>query len=787
MVPLGKNILTFDLETQNHELHKRKAGPFDERNYIVQIGWSINGGEKHEKYYTENHRDPVMPDLTDIKLIVGFNIKFDLMWVWNEPELQAFLKRGGRIWCGQLTEYLLGGMTQEVQMASMNDVAEQYGGGLKIDAVKEMWNAGTLTADVPRDLLTEYLVGSNPHLPANQVHGEDDIVGDVDNTWLIFLGQVERIKTEMAPTFGTMLAQRHDAILASTEMEFNGMKIKQDLAEELREEVAKELEEAKAKLEGFIPKLPPELEFNWNSNVHKSCLIFGGYAKYLKWEQHKDEHGNLLYANKTVKWPMFTYKGIPRPVDPDKCLKAGDLYVLEVPKGTAGSFEFKERSFLKQDAFKAGKRQGEGKTKNVAVPDTDKPKGRKNEKMFKFAGYTKPHGKWKSDASTDAAGDPLYSVGAEIIKTLAKRGLPFTDALGTHTKLSKDLGTYYWAEDAKGVKKGMLMMIGEDGIIHHKLNHVNTVTSRMSSADPNLQNIPRSDTSKIKKVFGSRFENGELAEIDYSQLEVVVQGVMTQDPQLCQDLRDKVDFHCMRLSVKRNEDYNHVWRMCHEVEDAQYKQWRTGAKVFSFQRAYGAGVNTIVEDTGMSKEDVEGLIAAEETRWPKVKQFDERLEATILANAQPYGHLYHDGIRLPQDESHWDSPTGTRYKWREHIAPQFKIDRGQYTGFSPTERKNYYVQGMGGEIVQTMLGKVFRYMIENDRFGGEVLMINTVHDCVLLDGVSEKLRPVALQVQKILESVPETFNSLYPEINITVPFPCETEVGTDLFTMETLH
>ena len=788
MIPLGKNILTFDLEVENHELNKRKAGPFDPRNYVVQIGWSINGGEKHEKYYTEYHRDNVMPDLTDVKLLVGFNTKFDLLWVWHEPEVQAFLKRGGRIWCGQLTEYLLGGMVQEVQMVSMNDTAEQYGGGLKIDAVKEMWQSGMLTSQVPRDLLTEYLVGTTPRLPARAGMDEGHIQGDIDNTWLIFLGQIKRIKEEMAPEFGTMLAHRHDSLLATTEMEYNGMLIKRERGEELQKEVAAELAASKQELEGYIPKLPEELEFNWNSNVHKSALIFGGHVKYLKWEQHTDEEGNAQFSNKTEKWPLFTYMGQPRPVDPGKCILAGEIYVLPVPEGTEGARVHKGKHLLIQDTFKAGKRKGMGKTKNVTVPDFDKPKGRKNEKIFKFNGYTKPDKRWQSDASTDALDNPLYSVSADIIESLTKRGLPFTTALGTHTKLNKDLGTYYWAEDKKtGKRKGMLTMVGEDGIIHHSLNHVNTVTSRMSSNNPNLQNIPRKGTSKIKQVFGSRFPDGELAEIDYSQLEVVIQGVLTQDPQLCEDLRNRVDFHCMRLAEKLGEPYAEVVHKCKVIEDEQYGKWRTDAKSFSFQRAYGAGVAAIVEDTGMSKDDVEALIVAETKRWPLVKQFDERLEAIILANAVPHGHLYHNGLRLPQQESHWDSPTGTRYIWREHIAPQFKIDRGQYTGFSPTERKNYAVQGFGGEIMQTMLGKVFRFMLANDRFGGEVLMINSVHDCVQLDGTKEKLRPVAKQVQKLLETVPDVFNAAYPNINITVPFPAETEVGKDLYNMETIH
>ena len=112
---------------------------------------------------------------------------------------------------------------------------------------------------------------------------------------------------------------------------------------------------------------------------------------------------------------------------------------------------------------------------------------------------------------------------------------------------------------------------------------------------------------------------------------------------------------------------------------------------------------------------------------------------------------------------------------------------GKYTGFSPTERKNYPVQGFGGEIVQTMLGLLFRYMLENDRFGGEILLVNTVHDCVWLDGQGDKFEAVVKEAQAILESVPETFNKAFPELNITVPFPCESELGTDMFDMNVLH
>lgn len=770
-------VLTFDLEVENYRLNKRIAAPFDPRNYVVEAGWNWNGGKVHSKRWDKWHREDIMAaefnKLEKGDIINGFNTKFDIMWVWSQPSFRRALKRGATIYCGQYAEYLLGGHTQDVQMANMNDTAAKYGGGCKIDAVKEMWEDGYLTSQIPPDLLHDYLCGN------------DEIVGDVMNTWLIFCGQIARMKKDHPKEFRIMFKFRMDGLLATTEMEYNGVYC--DILEgaRLRDLLVQDLDQAKVDLEQYIPELPPELVFNWGSTTHKSCLIYGGVVKYEKWTAHADENGNPIYVQKTEKHPLFNNI----PVPPSECIKAGELYVLNVPEGQAGAFEHAGKFYLAQDTYKSGKNQGVGKTRNVKTDDLTKPKGAKKPYYFKFDGYTKPHGSWKSE-QTDAYDNPLYKTGAKIIEKLAQRGLPFTTALVKHTGLDKDLGTYYWKEDKKGNRKGMLCLVDEHGIIHHKLNHTSTVTSRLSSSDPNLQNVPRGDTSNVKKMFKSRFgEDGRMCEIDYSQLEVVVQGVLSGDKNLCQDLRDRVDFHCKRLSAKLGEDYQHVWNMCHITEDPVYKKGRTGAKIFSFQRAYGAGADTIANETGMPRSEVDALIEAEEALYPLVKQFDQNLEAEIAANRIPTANnLFIEGVAFKQGESHWDSPTGTRYVWREGIAPEFMHAHGKYTGFSPTERKNYPVQGFGGEIVQTMLGLVWRYFLENDNFGGDILLVNTVHDCLWLDGKGEQFEKVAREVQAILESVPEVFNKAFPDtLNITVPFPCETEVGKDMFDMDVLH
>tara|TARA_R110002096_G_scaffold142061_5_gene297137 strand:+ start:3171 stop:5408 length:2238 start_codon:yes stop_codon:yes gene_type:complete len=740
------NIFTFDLEVENHRYNKRLAGPFCHDNYVVQIGWQFNNGAPQETYYEEHHRDNVLPVEQINKLqagdyINGFNIKFDLLWVWREPCLVAAFKRGVRIFDGQYAEYMLGGMTQDVQMISMNQTAEQYGGGCKIDAVKEMWENGALTSEIPRNLLTEYLIGDGA-----------EIVGDVKNTFLIMVGQIKRMRDEMPKEFRKMLGFRFDGLLATTEMEYNGMYVNQEVANKERVILARDLEVARAELENFIPELPPELTFNWGSTAQKSCLIFGGTIKYDKWTITPDENGNTVYVQKTIAEPVLNDDGT-------------------------------------QYLYKSGLNKGLGKTKNVKVDDLTKPKGSIKDHFFTFKGYTKPNPKWLGKA-TDGKGGPLYSTDGDTIQALSLRGVPFTDALAKHTSYSKDLSTYYWTEDDKGSRKGMLTLVGDDSIIHHALNHTSTVTGRMSSSNPNLQNIPRGGTSNVKKMFTSRFgTDGRMAEIDYSQLEVVIQGMLTKDKQLCEDLINRVDFHCKRLAAKLGEPYESVLHKCKVLEDELYTTMRTGAKSFSFQRAYGAGVATIIEATGMSKADVESLIQAEETLYPTVQEFDARLELHINNNAtRTDAKIFHNGIAFTQKESVWHSPTGTAYKWRQGITPDFMHERGKYTGFSPTERKNYPMQGEGGFVMQTMLGKVWRHFVANDNFKNEVLLVNSVHDCLLLDGKTDEiLKPVRESVHRILETVPQVFNDAYPELNLTVPFPAETEVGHDLFTMAVKH
>ena len=780
-----KNILTFDIEAENHKLHERVASQFSAENWVIAIGWQYNNGPVQYRYYATKEEVPqaIMPDLSNVNLVIGHNIKYDLLWVWEDPNFQAFLAAGGEIYDTQYAEYLLHAMEPSSHMNAMNDIALKYGGGSKLDAVKDMWEAGYLTSQIPKDLLIDYLVGKECVSDPSRT-----IIGDVRNTWIIFCGQIQRIPS-MHPLFLSMLIGRMDGLLATTEMEYNGIFCDKNLGIELRAEELKEVNANLDVLMSFVPELPEELEWNWNSPNHKSALFFGGTIKYSKWVQHRDENGYPMYSKQSVPWPLFNGEA----VNPALCVKAAnDLHLLPVSAEEVQAYpkrvEHNMQWYAIQDSVKAGKNKGTLKTKKVSVPDFDKPKGCQTPHYIKLKGYAKPDDRWKT-ANEDVAGDPMYSTGEKVVKKLVESAnIPFLDAFVKYNKKLKDMETYYWAEDETGAPTGgMLTLVNSQWIIHHGLNHTSTKTGRLSSSRPNMQTMPRKKGSRVKRMLKSRFgSNGKVAEIDYSQLEVIDQAVLTGDAGMIRDLNNKVDFHIKRLANKLHRPYDELWDLHHVQHDDYVDDERTKAKVYSFQSAYGAGIPTIAYDTGMSKEEVQALADADDINYPGIKRFDDMLARAMEEQSVPSSdNIFINNQRINLRKTHWDSPTGTRYSWREQEAPDWLQRKGKHKGFSPTERKNYPAQGLGGEVIEVMLGRLFRWFLANNRFNGQVLMTNTVHDCLWLDGVKGWIEPVAIEASRIMEKVPQVFQRHY-DITLPVQFPVELEMGDDMYDMQVI-
>lgn len=773
----GDVYLVFDSETETHQSHKRKANPFHPDNYVVMRGWKKQGDTRAtQEYFKGKTQDNYLRIPEDVTVLVGHNIKFDLLYEMcnDNPDLRAFYKRGGRVWCTQYGYYLINGQTQKSQMAAMDAIIEEYGGRKKVDGIKTLWEAGYLTSQIDPALLEDYLIGT-------EAEGRNS--GDVGNTELIYLGQLKE-----AEELGMMAAvkARMDGLCATTEMEFNGIKVDVARAKENLLKLTAEFDETTLALNEYIQGMPEGLTFSWGSNVHISCLLYGGTIRYEKQTTYIDDAtGELARLKATARWPVFDGEPVdPKGAEPDE----NGRYSL--------------CGLHPQDTYLSGKKKGEGKFKNVSVPGELKVKYQ--DFFHTLPGFTDPDPSWKGKL-TDGKGQPVYGTGSDIIALLANRDVPFLKLMGRWQALSKEIGTYYVRYDPKKKEYvGMLTCVQpSDHVVHHSLNHVNTVTTRLSANNPNMQNIPTGEKSDVKAMFISRFNEeycrvhglplvyddeghclpGVMGELDYSQLEVVVQGLLSGDTNLIRDLNLKIDFHCKRVALKNSVSYDFALLHCKDENAPDYAKWhaeRRNCKSFSFERAYGAGAKSISENNGIPLEDVEAMIRAEEKEYPGVVKFNAVVEAEVNATSVPF----RDGDRGWRvfRRGTWQSPTGTLYSWRSWDAPSFLKQRGITDTFSPPELKNYPVQGTGGEIVQLVLGILWRWFVKNDNFGGLAFLVNTVHDCVWADMHPSVVATVIPGMRKIMQAVPQLLKHMF-DVDCPVPFPVDAEVGPNMLSL----
>lgn len=780
-----------DLETTTSTLHGRKASPFHPDNWVVMSGWCTKEnqmpvGTRYLKGTQDWLTDDFLKLLEGHTLLVGVNIKFDLLHILKDERAlvgwMSWVANGGNVWDCQLAEYLLQGCAQQAHMLSMNDMAAYYDEDTKVDEVKLLWEAGVPTEEIDPDLLSRYLLGEDLNNPATgEVTGRRE--GDIGTTRNIFFKQVKQAQA-MGQSRSIMLNM--GSLLCSIEMERNGMYVDKEKGLALAAELRTKLAAAKDELEQYLPEGLP-FKFTWSNRYHLSPLIFGGSVNYDSYEwdlkdggtaDTKPTDGNGVYSQKDEVHYVLEDGTTMECLWWDHCLWT---------EWGGGPPSGKERV-----TFKGGKNAGECKTKKVKVNDLTKPKGRAVKRPFAFPGFTVPEKEWAS--STEG----LYSVASEVIDSLVlNTTIPFLKVLGSVFSMSKDLGTYFIVTDeSTGISKGMLTLVGDDNLVHHSINHTSTVTGRFSASKPNLQNIPKGNKSAAKQMFVSRFSGGSIVQSDFSSLEVYVQAILTGCKQLIADLRDGLDMHCVRLASKEHMDYAEVLKLCKGwketnadgtvIEHASVEEWdykRTGAKVFSFQRAYGAGNPTIAKATGMPLEEVEALSAAEDARYPEIAKHFDKLGDRIMENAKPTSqfipHPDNPAVRVQLRVSRVATPDGKLYTYLSKPSMGWQLKRGITSTFSPTERMNYSVQGMGAEVMKAAMWLLVREFYRNRNWGGLALLVNTVHDAAYADVQPDLLHEVAPIVHACMEAASDFFAYFF-KWDIPLPVPSDTVHGADM-------
>jgi DNA polymerase-1 len=290
-----------------------------------------------------------------------------------------------------------------------------------------------------------------------------------------------------------------------------------------------------------------------------------------------------------------------------------------------------------------------------------------------------------------------YSTAADVLEKLAG-DYPIVAQILEYRQLTKLKSTY---------ADGLADCIRADGRIHSTFQQTITATGRISSTDPNLQNIPiRMELGRlIRKVFLPA-ENHVFLDADYSQIELRVLAHMSGDQTLIEAYRQAQDIHRITASQVFHIPFD-------EVTDIQ----RRNAKAVNFGIVYGISSFGLGEDLGISRKEAAEYIDQYFETYPKIKEFLD----TMVADAKEKGYAK------------------TMYGRRRPV-PELTSGNFMQRSFGERVAMNSPIQGTAADIIKIAMIRV------HDRLAAEGLssrLILQVHDELLIETANEERQQVA--------------------------------------------
>lgn len=295
-----------------------------------------------------------------------------------------------------------------------------------------------------------------------------------------------------------------------------------------------------------------------------------------------------------------------------------------------------------------------------------------------------------------------YSTAADVLEKLAP-DYPVVAEILEYRGLAKLKSTY---------AEGLAVYIGEDSRIHSNFNQTITATGRISSTEPNLQNIPmRMELGRlIRKVFVPK-EGFVFTDADYSQIELRVLAHMSGDEQLIEAYKMDEDIHRITASKVFHTPFE-------EVTDLQ----RRNAKAVNFGIVYGISSFGLSQDLSISKKEAAEYIEQYFATYPGVKAFlDKQVE-----DAKKEGYV-------------------TTMFGRRRPIPELSSNNFMQRSFGERVAMNSPIQGTAADIIKIAMIKVWRRLKEE---GLASRLILQVHDELLIETASDETEAVG----KILET-----------------------------------
>lgn len=290
-----------------------------------------------------------------------------------------------------------------------------------------------------------------------------------------------------------------------------------------------------------------------------------------------------------------------------------------------------------------------------------------------------------------------YSTAADVLEKLAPEAPIIADIL-EYRGLTKLKSTY---------ADGLSVYIGGDQKIHTNFNQTITATGRISSTEPNLQNIPmRMELGRlIRKVFVPK-EGNLFTDADYSQIELRILAHMSGDEQLIEAYHMDADIHRITASKVFHTPFD-------EVTDLQ----RRNAKAVNFGIVYGISSFGLSQDLSISRKEAEGYIKEYFATYPGVKQFLDR----TVEEAKKNGYV-------------------TTMFGRRRPVPELSSSNFMQRSFGERVAMNSPIQGTAADIIKIAMIAVYRSLKEA---GLKSKLILQIHDELVIETYPEEKDRVA--------------------------------------------
>ena len=352
----------------------------------------------------------------------------------------------------------------------------------------------------------------------------------------------------------------------------------------------------------------------------------------------------------------------------------------------------------------------------------------------------------------DLAGDETFNIGSPMqlshvlfdVMGLPTKGLKKTKRgyYSTNAKVLSDLARDHeivrlildWREKSK-IKSTYLDTLGPlrrgDGRVHTTYNQTITATGRLSSSDPNLQNIPtRSELGRTVKTAFSAGEGSVFLAVDYSQIELRLLAHLSGDEHLVRAFNEGEDFHAETAARVFGVPVSEVT-----------PDLRSRAKAVNFGIVYGQQAYGLSQSLHISMVEARDMIDRYYEAYPGVRMFLD----SVVARAKQTGYAE------------------TMYGRRRHI-PELKAKNPQLRGFGERTAMNHPMQGTAADIIKIAMARVSR-RLEEEGFAAH--MILQVHDELDFECPIDEVERLTTMVRDVMEHV----------VDLHVPLIAEASTG----------